>query len=135
MRLTAVQRWPEFLYEPAAASAAASSTSASSMTMIGSLPPSSSTWRLYTALAAMYLPTGTPPVNVTRSTSGWVSNSSAISRGSPVTIDSIGGGRPASYRISASTRADSGVFSVGFSTIRLLVAIDGATLWATWLSG
>ena len=29
----------------------------------------------------------------------------------------------------------SGVFSVGFSTIRLLVAIDGATLCATWFSG
>ena len=31
--------------------------------------------------------------------------------------------------------ADSGVFSVGFSTIRLLVAIAGATLCATWFSG
>ena len=29
----------------------------------------------------------------------------------------------------------SGVFSVGFNTIRLLVAIDGATLCATWFSG
>jgi len=32
----------------------------------------------------MYLPTATPPVNVMRSTSGCVSNSSPISRGSPV---------------------------------------------------
>ena len=37
--------------------------------------------------------------------------------------------------MSASSSADSGVFSVGFSTIRLLVAIDGATLCATWFSG
>ena len=29
----------------------------------------------------------------------------------------------------------SGVFSVGFSTIRLLVAIEGAILCATWFSG
>ena len=92
----AVQRCPEFLYEPAAASAAASSTSASSITMIGSLPPSSSTWRLYTAFAAMYLPMGTPPVKVTRSTSGFVSISSAISFGSPVTTENISGGNPAS---------------------------------------
>ncbi len=61
MRLIAVQRWPEFLYEPLAASVAASSTSASSITMIGSLPPSSRIWRLYTALPAMYLPMATPP--------------------------------------------------------------------------
>ena len=37
--------------------------------------------------------------------------------------------------MSASSSAESGVFSVGFSTIRLLVAIDGATLCATWFSG
>ena len=36
----------EFLYEPAAARVVASSMSASSMTTSGSLPPSSSTWRL-----------------------------------------------------------------------------------------
>jgi hypothetical protein len=63
--------------------------------------------------------------------SGFVSISSAISRGSPVTTENIGGGSPASYRMSASSSAVSGVFSVGFKTIRLLVAIDGATLCAT----
>ena len=83
----------------------------------------------------MYLPTAMPPVKVTRSTSGLVSISSAISFGSPVTTENIGGGNPASYRMSASTRAESGVFSVGFSTMRLLVAIAGATLCATWFSG
>ena len=128
IRFTAVQRCPEFLYDPVAASVAASSISASSITMSGSLPPNSSTWRLYTALAAMYLPTATPPVNVTRSTSGLVSISSAISRGSPVTTENISGGSPASYRMSASRSAVSGVFSVGLSTMRLFDAIDGATL-------
>ena len=49
--------------------------------------------------------------------------------------DSICGGRPASYSTSARISAASGVFSVGFSTMRLLVATAGATLWATWLSG
>ncbi len=37
--------------------------------------------------------------------------------------------------MSASAKAASGVFSVGFSTIRLLVATTGATLWITWFSG
>ena len=49
--------------------------------------------------------------------------------------ESICGGSPASYRMSARTSAASGVFSVGFSTMRLLVATAGATLWITWLSG
>src|SRR5882757_10140953 len=135
MRLTAVHRWPEFLYDPLAARAAASSRSASSSTMMGSFPPSSRIWRLYTALPAMYLPTDTPPVKVTRSTAGLVSSSSAISAGSPVSTESIGGGSPASYRTSASANAVSGVFSLGLSTTRLLVATAGATLWITWLSG
>jgi hypothetical protein len=56
---------------------------------------------LYTAVAAMYLPIDTPPVKVTRSTSALVSNSSAISAGSPVSTESICGGNPASYRMSA----------------------------------
>ncbi|MNQ87289.1 hypothetical protein D3C85_1025070 [compost metagenome] len=83
----------------------------------------------------MYLPMGTPPVKVTRSTSALVSSSSAISFGSPVSTDSICGGSPASYRMSASRKAVSGVFSLGFSTMRLLVAMAGATLWITWFSG
>ena len=33
------------------------------------------------------------------------------------------------------TRAASGVFSAGFTTMRLLVATAGATLWITWFSG
>jgi hypothetical protein len=83
----------------------------------------------------MYLPIATPPVKVTRSTCGFVSSSSAISRGSPVTTLSISGGRPASYRMSANSRADSGTFSEGLSTIRLLVATLGTTLCATWFIG
>ncbi|MNS53646.1 hypothetical protein D3C72_864070 [compost metagenome] len=37
--------------------------------------------------------------------------------------------------MSASRKAVSGVFSLGFSTMRLLVAMAGATLWITWFSG
>ena len=62
-------------------------------------------------------------------------SSSAISRGSPVTTCSIGGGRPASYRMSASAIAENGTFSEGLSTIRLLVTMDGTTLCATWFIG
>ena len=83
----------------------------------------------------MYLPMETPPVKVTRSTCGLVINSSAISRGSPVTTDSISGGRPASYSRSANSRAESGTFSEGLSTMRVLVAIEGTTLCATWFIG
>jgi hypothetical protein len=77
----------------------------------------------------------TPPVKVTRSTAGCVISSSAISFGSPVTTLSISGGSPASYRMSANIRADSGTFSDGFSTMRLLVAMAGTTLCATWFMG
>ena len=38
-------------------------------------------------------------------------------------------------RLAGLIRAASGVFSVGFTTMRLLVATAGATLWITWLSG
>lgn len=100
IRLTAVQRWPEFRYEPAAASAAAAPGSASGMTVMSS-------------------------------TSGFVISSSPISAGSPVTTENMAGGSPASYRRSASCRAVSGVFSDGFRTMRLLVAMEGATLCAT----
>ena len=96
MRFTAVQRWPEFLYAPDTAKDDASWRSASSITMRGSLPPSSSTARRYPIRAAMYLPTSTPPVKVISSASGLVMSSSAISRGSPVTTDSTAGGSPTS---------------------------------------
>ena len=37
--------------------------------------------------------------------------------------------------MSANSSADSGTFSEGFSTMRLLVATDGTTLCATWFIG
>ena len=61
--------------------------------------------------------------------------SSPKSPGRPVTTDSISGGSPASYNTSASSSAVRGVSSVGFSTMRLLVAMAGAILCATMLSG
>ena len=77
----------------------------------------------------------TPPVKVTRSTWGWVISSSAISAGSPVMMLSISGGRPAWYRMSAKKIAENGTFSEGLSTMRLLVAMLGTTLCATWFIG
>ncbi len=96
IRLTAVQRCPEFFVAPATASSAALSKSASSITIKGELPPSSSTWRLYPAVLAMCLPTGTPPVKVISSMCSLVIISSPISSGKPVTMDSISTGKPAS---------------------------------------
>ncbi len=98
---------------------------------MGSLPPNSKTILLYPALLAIYLPIATPPVKVIKSTFGLVINSSAISEGAPVTTLNISGGRPASYKISASNMAEKGTFSDGFKTIRLFVAILGTTLCAT----
>ena len=83
----------------------------------------------------MYLPIATPPVKVIRSTAGFVSSSSAISRRVAGDDCSISGGRPASYSTSASAIAENGTFSDGFSTIRLLVTIAGTTLCATWFIG
>ncbi len=83
----------------------------------------------------MYLPMATPPVKVTSSTCSLVISSSAISRGSPVSTLNISGGRPASYRMSASRMAENGTFSDGLSTMRLFVAMLGMTLCATWFIG
>ena len=62
-----------------------------------------------------------------------------MSSGHPVKIENISGGRPHSYKISASSIAVKGVNSVCLQTVQLLVAIDGAILWATifkgWLNG
>ncbi|CAI8314261.1 MAG: Uncharacterised protein [Oceanospirillaceae bacterium UBA2001] len=135
IRLTAVQRWPEFLVAPATANSAALSRSASSITIKGELPPNSSTWRLYPAFFAMCLPTGTPPVKVISSMCSLAIISSPMSSGKPVTIDNISTGKPASYRISANSSGVSGVNSVGLQTTQLLVAIAGAILCATILSG
>ncbi len=138
IRLTAVQRWPEFPVAPATAIVAAFSRSASERSfriISGSLPPSSSAARLYPAFCAIILPTGTPPVKVTISIFSLVTISSPISLGHPVTIWNISTGRPASYKISANVIAVSGVNSVGLHTTQLLVAIAGAILCATIFKG
>ena len=44
------------------------------------------------------------------------------------------GPRDSGWRVARNWQA-SGVFSAGFTTMRLLVATAGATLWITWLSG
>ena len=74
-------------------------------------------------------------MKVIRSIFGLAIISSPMSFGHPVTTDSICGGRPASYRMSASSRAVIGVSSVGLTTMQLLVAMAGATLCDTMLSG
>jgi hypothetical protein len=64
-----------------------------------------------------------------------VSSSSAISRGSPVSTESISRRQAGLVEDVGEQQADSGVFSLGLSTMRLLVATAGATLWITWFSG
>ena len=60
---------------------------------------------------------------------------SPISLASPVTNVTMPSGSPASRIICPRYRAVSGVRLVGLSTIVLFVAIDGATLCATWFNG
>src|SRR3546814_12807318 len=69
------------------------------------------------------------------STCGFWIISRPMSRGQPVTTENISGGSPASYSTSARMSAVMGVSSVGFTTMQLLVATEGATLCATILSG
>ena len=92
IRLTAVQRWPLFRVPPATASDAASARSASRSTSRGSLPPSSSTTRLYPAWRAISSPTLTPPVNITTSVASCPSSSARIASRSPVTTATASAG-------------------------------------------
>jgi translation elongation factor EF-1alpha len=122
MRLTAVQRWPEFLYEPCTASVG--------LVEVGVLHHDQ---RVVAAQlehhAAVAGAAGDVLADAHAAGEGDQVDrrvrisSSAISRGSPVTTLSISGGSPASYSMSASLSADSGTFSDGLSTIRLLVAM------------
>ena len=56
-----------------------------------------------------------------------------------MTTENISGGNPDSYKMSANSIAVIGVNSVCLQTVQLLVAIEGAILWATmfngWLNG
>ena len=85
----------------------------------------------------MYLPIGTPPVKVTRSTSGLRQHLVGdLARIAGDHRQHLGGGSPASYRMSASAQCGQRrLLASASSTMRLLVAIAGATLWITWFSG
>jgi hypothetical protein len=83
----------------------------------------------------MYLPIATPPVKVTRSTAGLrdqlVGDLARVARDHAQHL-----GRQAGLvQDVGEQQADSGTFSDGLSTMRLLVAMPGTTLCATWFIG
>ena len=128
--------WPWLKKIPLTMPSTAWSSAASSKTMLADLPPSSSvsgTPRPASA-AWMSLPTPVEPVNATLSMSG-SRTSAAPAAPSPGTIDTTPGGSSASWRISASSSAVSGVVSAGFSTEVLPQASAGASFQAAISSG
>ena len=112
------------------------SSAASSKTMFADLPPSSSvrpTSRPASA-AWMSLPTSVEPVKAILSTSGW-RTSAAPAVPSPVRMLTTPSGSSASWQISASSSAVSGVVSAGLSTAVLPHASAGASFQAAISSG
>lgn len=82
------------------------------------LPPSSRVTFLIVgaAWALIAAPTGTEPVKVTTSTSGWLVNRSPASSSPDVTTLRMPGGNPALSATSATNSADNGVAGAGLST-------------------
>src|SRR5262245_6709747 len=127
--------WPAWVNAEAAMRAAAWWMSASAVTMTGVELPSSSATCLRGARTRMSHPTGALPVNEIIATSGWSTRARPTTEPLPLTRQSDPGGSPASSRIPARARAESGVASAGFSTTGQPAAIAGASLWATRFSG
>ena len=112
------------------------SSAASSNTMFADLPPSSSVRGIPRPASAawMSLPTPVDPVNATLSMSGSRTRAAPVAP-SPGTIETTPGGSSASWRISASSSAVTGVVSAGFSTAVLPAASAGASFQAAISSG
>ena len=112
------------------------SIAASSKTMLADFPPSSSVSEMPRPASAawMSLPTPVEPVKAILSMSG-SRTSAAPATPSPGRIETTPGGSSASWRISASSSAVSGVVSAGFSTAVLPAASAGASFQAAISSG
>src|SRR3954464_11522610 len=115
-REPAQQTWPWLKKMPSMMPSTAWSRAASSNTMLADLPPSSSVRPVRVPASARWisLPTAVEPVNATLSTSA--RTSAAPAAPSPVMTFTTPGGRSASWQISASSSAVSGVVSAGFRT-------------------
>ena len=114
----------------------AASSGASSKMMFAPLPPSSSVRRfpLPAMLRWISLPTPVEPVNATLSTSPWFTIAPPVAP-APLTMFTTPGGRSASWMISASFIAVSGVVSAGLRTTVLPPASAGAIFHAAMSSG
>ena len=116
-----MQIWPWWKKAPKLAAFTARSTSASGSTIIGALPPSSSSTRLrcLPAFSAMMRPTFVEPVKLILRVSGWAissSTTSAASAGSLVIRLITPSGSPASTRAFTTAAWVRGHSSEAFST-------------------
>ena len=122
---------------PKSAPSIADSNSASAKNMFGDLPPNSSVTRFTVSAAAfmMALPTDALPVKATLFTSGCFTKGVPHSSPKPVMMFTTPGGKPASARYPANSRAVSGVCSAGFKTQVQPAAIAGASFHAAISKG
>ena len=105
--------------------------------MFGDLPPSSSEifFSVPAAARMIVLPTSALPVNAILSTPGCSTIAAPAVSPTPVTMLTTPGGRPASAKLDASARIDSGVCSAGFSTVVHPAQIAGASFHDAISSG
>ena len=96
--------------------------------MLADLPPSSSEHGLRPepAVAITVRPVAVPPVNETRSTSGWRTSASPVVVPRPQTMFTTPAGTPASVMSSISRATASGVCSAGLTTQQLPKAMQPA---------
>ncbi len=137
MRVCAEQVWPALTKQLATPTLTARARSASGRMTLADLPPSSSATRLTdsAASAATRRPAAVEPVKETMSTAGWAAIASPTTGPRPLTRLNTPGGRPTSWKISASAYAASGATSLGLSTTVHPAARAGATLQTIWCSG
>jgi hypothetical protein len=134
MRWTLMQDWPAYPKAADAIKGTAASQFASSSTITPALPPSSRATFIFAAPALSFHPTAALPVKLSilmrasRNSAGMWSCPKGTTLICPA-------GTPASCKTSARSSAENGVFSAGFNTIVFPEARQGATLWATRLSG
>src|SRR3954469_10883018 len=111
-----MQAWPALVSAPYTQASAALARSASSATIIGSLPPSSSSTGVKRSAAAIItrLPVAAEPVNAILSTADFAS--AAPVAPAPVTTCNTSGSANVFAAISTSLTATSGVSSLGLNT-------------------
>src|SRR5205823_13454491 len=127
MRLVAVQRWPVVPKPPHKPPSMARPRLASSSTIMGFLPPSSSEQclKLLAAVVPTIRPTAVEPVSETARTSGCSSSGPPTSDPKPDTTLITPRGTPASLRVRARLKVESGVSCAGLITQVLPQTIAG----------